>query len=160
GSVVHARSLMNDRSICPSAEFPNSTGQERVPPTENVRTQRASLNTLGDGFVEAVPGQVLKAISAAQCALTNNVICGKVITVPVLEAGGTTTRVARFGWKNQHASLLSFSADAYLNEMGITSVLLPHEVATLCDAIQDPEDEIGSDGLGDVDRFARFMRAT
>jgi CxxC motif-containing protein (DUF1111 family) len=82
-----------------------------------------------------------------------------VISVPVTEAGGTT-RVARFGWKNQHASLLSFSADAYLNEMGITSVLLPTEVATLCDAIEDPEDEIGADGLGDVDRFARFMRAS
>ena len=30
-------------------------------------------------------------------------------------------RVGRFGWKNQHASLLSFSGDAYLNEIGITS---------------------------------------
>jgi len=44
--------------------------------------------------------------------------------------------------------------------MGITSVLTPTETATLCDAIQDPEDEIGDDGLGDVDRFARFMRAS
>jgi CxxC motif-containing protein (DUF1111 family) len=157
--VVHARSLMNDRSICPSAEFPDLTGQERVPPGENVRTERASLNTLGDGFVEAIPSGAIRAVAERQCRATRGQICGKVITVPVLEAGGTT-RVARFGWKNQHASLLSFSADAYLNEMGITSVLLPKEVAQLCDAIQDPEDTIGPDGLGDVDRFARFMRAT
>ena len=40
--------------------------------------------------------------------------------MPVLEAPGNE-RVGRFGWKNQHASLLSFSADAYLNEIGITS---------------------------------------
>jgi CxxC motif-containing protein (DUF1111 family) len=33
----------------------------------------------------------------------------------------------RFGWKCQHSSLFSFSADAYLNEMGITTPLLPDE---------------------------------
>jgi CxxC motif-containing protein (DUF1111 family) len=158
-TVVHARSLVNDRSICPSSEFPDLTGQERAPATENVRTLRASLNTLGDGFVEAIPSSALRAAADRQCRQTRGEICGKVITVPVLEAGGTK-RVARFGWKNQHASLLSFSADAYLNEMGITSVLLPTEVATLCDAIQDPEDTIDANGLGDVDHFARFMRAS
>jgi CxxC motif-containing protein (DUF1111 family) len=157
--VVHARSLLNDRSICPNKEFPDLTGQERAPASENIRALRASLNTLGDGFVEAIPSSTLRLISDQQCRRTGGAICGKVITVPVTEAGGTT-RVARFGWKNQHASLLSFSADAYLNEMGITSVLQPTETATLCDAIQDPEDEIGADGLGDVDRFARFMRAS
>ena len=44
--------------------------------------------------------------------------------VPVLEAE-SRPRIGRFGWKSQHASLESFSADAYLNEMGITSPLLP-----------------------------------
>ena len=48
---------------------------------------------------------------------------GTAVTVPVLEAGGVA-RVGRFGWKAQHGSLGSFSADAYLNEMGITSPLL------------------------------------
>src|SRR5262245_48986067 len=157
--VVRARSLLNDRSICPSAEFPDLTGQQRGSSKENVRALRASLNTLGDGFVEAIPSSALRDLAEQQCRRTGGAICGKVIYVPVTEAGGTR-RVARFGWKNQHASLLSFSADAYLNEMGITSVLQPNEVATLCDAIQDPEDEIGPDGLGDVDRFARFMRAS
>ncbi|HKC49243.1 MAG TPA: di-heme oxidoredictase family protein [Myxococcota bacterium] len=159
GEVVHARSLVNDRSICPSAEFPGLAGQQRVPARENVRALRASLNTLGDGFVEAIPSSALRAVAERQCRWTRGAICGRVITVPVLEAGGTR-RVARFGWKNQHASLLSFSADAYLNEMGITSLLLPTETATLCDAIEDPEDEIDANGLGDVDHFARFMRAT
>ena len=32
-----------------------------------------------------------------------------------------STRVARFGWKAVHASLADFAADAYLNEMGITT---------------------------------------
>ena len=157
--VVHARSLLNDRSICPNKEFPDLTGQQRAPASENVRALRASLNTLGDGFIEAIPSAALRAFADQQCRRTSGAICGKVIYVPVTEAGGSK-RVARFGWKNQHASLLSFSADAYLNEMGITSVLQPTETAALCDAIQDPEDEIGDDGLGDVDRFARFMRAS
>ena len=157
--VVKARSLVNDRSICPNAEFPDTAGQQRVPAGENVRALRASLNALGDGFIEAIPSDAIRRVASQQCRRTNGAICGQVITVPVLEAGGST-RVARFGWKNQHASLLSFSADAYLNEMGITSVLLPTDTATACDAIQDPEDEIGADGLGDVDRFARFMRAS
>ena len=46
--------------------------------------------------------------------------------VPVLEANNAP-RIGRFGWKSQHASLESFAADAYLNEMGITSPLLPDE---------------------------------
>ena len=157
--IVRARSLVNDRSICPNAEFPDLTGQERVPATETIRALRASLNTLGDGFIEAIPSAAIRAVADQQCRRSSGAICGKAIAVPVIEAGGTK-RVARFGWKNQHASLLSFSADAYLNEMGITSVLLPQDTAQLCDAIEDPEDEIGADGLGDVDRFARFMRAS
>ena len=44
----------------------------------------------------------------------------------MLEAGGAL-RVGRFGWKNQQASLLSFSADAYSNEMGISTPMLPLE---------------------------------
>jgi len=39
-------------------------------------------------------------------------ICGQVLYVPILEALGQTG-VGRFGWKDQQASLLSFSADAY-----------------------------------------------
>ena len=48
------------------------------------------------------------------------------IQVPVLEAPGVT-RIGRFGWKDQHASLVSFTADAFVNEMGMTSPLFPNE---------------------------------
>ena len=44
--------------------------------------------------------------------------------------------------------------------MGITSRLVPSEVTTLCDTVKDPEDSAGDDGIADIDRFARFMRAT
>jgi CxxC motif-containing protein (DUF1111 family) len=41
-------------------------------------------------------------------------------------------RIGRFGWEDQHASLLAIAADAYLNEMGITNSLQKTEVTTLC----------------------------
>src|SRR5438046_1762109 len=69
-------------------------------------------------------------------------------------------RSGRFGWKDQHARLLSFSADAYLNEMGITSRLLPDEVTALCNTVSEPNNTTDSSGLADIDRFARFLRAT
>jgi len=157
--IITGRTLINDRAICPSAAFPDQEIQERVPSSETIRTLRMSLGLLGDGFVEAVPDETLLRIAAWQCRETRGRICGKAISVPVLEAPGNY-RVGRFGWKDQQASLLSFAADAYLNEMGITNRLLPTEVTTICDTVEDPEDKSGADGLSDIDRFARFVRAT
>jgi len=37
----------------------------------------------------------------------------------------------RFGWKDQHASLLSFAGDAYVNEIGITNRLFKTENTSL-----------------------------
>jgi CxxC motif-containing protein (DUF1111 family) len=115
-----------------------------------------ALSILGDGFVESISDQTLMAIANSQPPALR----GEILSVPVLEAGGAR-RIGRFGWKNQHASLVSFSADAYLNEMGITSPLQPTENTangqsiTAFDQVPDPED----DGV-DIEGFARFMRAT
>src|SRR5262249_34947477 len=54
----------------------------------------------------------------------------------------------------------SFSGDAYLNEMGITTQLFPDEITKLCNNVSEPNDKPGPDGLADVDHFARFLRAT
>src|SRR6266850_7937634 len=51
--ISTGRTLVNDRSICPSAAFPSTEIQEHVPDSENIRTKRISLGLLGDGFVEA-----------------------------------------------------------------------------------------------------------
>src|SRR5205814_10704466 len=107
------RSIVNDRAVVPEA-------QEHIPSTENVRALRAALNTLGDGFVEAIDDTTLMAIAAEQPRRSLGLIHGEPIEVPLFEAPGMT-RIGRFGWKDQHSSLLSFVADAYLNEMGITS---------------------------------------
>ena len=157
--IIKGRSLVNDRAICPNAAFPGTEIQERVPDSEHIRTFRVSLNLLGDGFVEAVPDQTFVDLAKDQCNKSHHKICGQVLYVPVIEAPGQTA-VGRFGWKDQQASLLSFSADAYLNEMGITSRLQPDEVTNICNAAPEPNDKAGADGLSDIDHFARFLRAT
>jgi CxxC motif-containing protein (DUF1111 family) len=157
--VISGRSLVNDRAICPNGAFPNKEIQERVPETETIRTLRISLNLLGDGFVEAVADQTFVDLSKEQCKSSHGKICGQVLYVPVVEAPGQMG-VGRFGWKDQHASLLSFSGDAYLNEMGITNRLQPTEVTSLCNTVAEPNDKPGTDGLSDIDHFARFIRAT
>jgi CxxC motif-containing protein (DUF1111 family) len=157
--VITGRSLVNDRAICPNGAFPNNEIQERVPDTETIRTFRLSLNLLGDGFVEAVADQTLVNLAEQQCKSSHRKICGQILRVPIVEAPGEMG-VGRFGWKDQHASLLSFAADAYLNEMGITNRLQPDEVTKLCNTVSEPNDTPGPDGLSDIDHFARFIRAT
>jgi len=157
--VITGRSLVNDRAICPNTTFPDKEIQERVPETESIRTLRLSLSLLGDGFVEAIADQSLIDLAKQQCKSSHQKICGQVLFVPIVEAPGQMG-VGRFGWKDQHASLLSFAGDAYLNEMGITNRLQPNEVTNLCNAASEPNDTPGTDALSDIDHFARFIRAT
>ncbi len=157
--VIKGRSLVNQRAICPNAAFPATNIQERVPDSETIRTFRLALNLLGDGFVEALDDSTLINLSKRQCKETEGKICGLILYVPIVESPGAV-RVGRFGWKNQHASLLSFSADAYFNEIGITNTLFPEEVTNLCNTVGEPNDKPGADGISDIDRFARFVRAT
>jgi CxxC motif-containing protein (DUF1111 family) len=157
--IISGRSLVNDRAICPNAAFPDKEIQERVPETETIRTFRLSLNLLGDGFVEAIADQTLIDLSKQQCKSSHGKICGQILYVPIVEAPGQMG-VGRFGWKDQHASLLSFAGDAYLNEMGITNRLQPTEVTNICNTVSEPNDTLGPDGLSDIDHFARFIRAT
>lgn len=109
--------------------------------------------------MEAVSDQTLTDLAREQCKSSHGKICGLAIHVPIVEAPGQTG-VGRFGWKDQHASLLSFSGDAYLNEMGITSRLFPDEVTNLCNTASEPNDKPGPDGTSDIDHFASFMRAS
>ena len=157
--IIKDRSLVNDRAICPSGAFPSTEIQEHVPDSEKVRTFRVSLNVLGDGFVEALSDQTLLDLAKDQCKKNHGRICGQALYVPIVEAPGKTG-IGRFGWKDQQASLLSFSADAYLNEMGITSRLQPDEVTNLCNTVSEPNDKTDANGLSDIDHFARFMRAS
>ena len=146
-------SLINDRAVHPDI-------QEFASAKENVRSFRTSLNILGDGYVEAIDDNTLIEIARNQPRLSLGKIAGQVIRVPVKEAPGVT-RVGRFGWKNQHASLLSFAADAYLNEIGITSRLEPNENTSMGNSVAAYDAVPGiEDADNDIDVFAQFMRST
>jgi CxxC motif-containing protein (DUF1111 family) len=151
-NTITGRSIVNDRAIGPEA-------QEHIPATETIRALRAALNTLGDGFVEAIDDRTLIAIAEGQPELSDGRVHGEVVQAPIFEAPGQT-RVGRFGWKDQHSSLLSFIGDAYLNEMGITNRLRPTDVTTVLKITKDPEDQPDDLGLADIDHFAQFIRGT
>jgi CxxC motif-containing protein (DUF1111 family) len=142
------QTLIQDRAIDPDA-------QERINTGLSTHEFRSTRTVMGDGFVEAIANQTLQNNVAAQPSGQR----GQLRTVTVLERA-PATRVGRFGHKSQHASLESFSADAYLNEMGITSPLQPNEnnilgqSAAPFDTVADPEDN-GED----VAAFTDFMRA-
>jgi CxxC motif-containing protein (DUF1111 family) len=201
GSIIHDRSIPTDNTLTPPVK--GAKLQERVPPlltasvvsgspllreNQTVQTFRTSLNTLGDGFVEAVQNGTLLAIANFQNMVTGGVVHGQAIAVPVLEANSTTNpecenptlpckrRIGRFGWKDQHASLLSFSADAYRNEMGITNRFVRDENTSLGRKVDlfdpipeattfntcpsDPAVDCEEDKKEDINQFTTFMRAT
>lgn len=131
---------------------------EVVPPDANVVAGRLTTPIFGGGLVEAVSDSTLENLASRERSLFGSGTAGR--TSHVKDFTGAT-RVGRFGWKAQLATLLDFSAGAYLNEMGITSTLQPNEVCpegdcsliAQCDPVADPEDVDG-----DVQKFDDFMR--
>ena len=129
---------------------------ERVPAQANVVAMRLTTPLFGLGLVDAVPDATLVALAARQAA-DSPATAGRVNLVSNVVTG--TLTVGKLGWKAQVPSLAQFAADAYLNEMGITSPLFPHENCPggdckllACDPTPDPED----DGT-DTRAFADFM---
>jgi CxxC motif-containing protein (DUF1111 family) len=134
--VRTANGLVHDRAV--RAEL-----QEHLVPGTHF-TLRASTSLLGLGFVEDVPDDQLRALARANG--------GQVVEVAILESPGLR-RVGRFGWKCQHASLLSFAGDAEFGEKGVTNRLVTG-------GQPPPFEDVDQDGTEDIDAYARFMRAT
>jgi CxxC motif-containing protein (DUF1111 family) len=161
-------SVIQQRAIDPKI-------QEVVAPEDDVRTFRMSNTVLGGGFVEMLSDKELLRVRNEQRRWGME---GFAVVVPVpvearKGADGTTEfvtveRIGRFGWKCQEASLLNFSAGAYINEVGITSPLQPTELTSngrdvsAFDTVPDPEDPAtaGHPFGSDVEAFTRFMRST
>ncbi|HMQ14673.1 MAG TPA: di-heme oxidoredictase family protein [Phycisphaerae bacterium] len=148
-------SLLQANSISPECA-------EIIPPEANVTTLRITSSTLGAGLTEAVPDWAIEEFALKQAPP----LSGRVHYVPVLEDPNSPLRVGKFGWKAQLATVLSFSADASLNEMGITNRILPDEIApngdpnllALCDNVPDPEDGPDDEGFHFIDRVTDFQR--
>ncbi|HUH95477.1 MAG TPA: di-heme oxidoredictase family protein [Casimicrobiaceae bacterium] len=148
-------SLLQDKAIEPSA-------QEVIPPEANIVAKRITTPLFGAGLIEAIPDA---AILVNAIIRRPDGISGRASIVTDVVSG--RLRVGRFGWKAQQATLLAFSGDAYLNEIGVTSRFFPQEnppngnAALLAqyDMVADPEDVVDpATGRSDIDAFADFMR--
>ncbi len=143
---------------------PSHGCQPMLPADATVFARRIPIPLFGAGLVEAIPDETLRSLEDPADRNGDGVSGRAAIVVDVATR---ERRVGRFGWKAQHATLLTFGADAYRNEMGITNDVFPQEVAfgitpaqmRACDRIPDPEDvrDPRTRRRG-IDNFATFMR--
>jgi CxxC motif-containing protein (DUF1111 family) len=97
---------------------------EVVPPEATIVAGRRTTPLFGLGLVGAVPDQTFQLLANLEQQYAPDT-AGRVSIVTDQATGQQI--VGRFGWKCQQGSLFSFSGDAYLNEMGITTPLFPFE---------------------------------
>ncbi len=144
--------------------LPDHRCQAVIPPEANVVARRAPIPLFGAGLVEAVPDETLLALEDP-FDRDRDGISGRAAVI-VDQATGQR-RVGRFGWKAQIATLLTFSGDAYTNEMGITNDVFPDEPRggvsiermRECDRLKDPEDAVDPrTGKRAIDNFEAFMK--
>lgn len=153
-------SLIQERGIGRTAGRRGDTDAfqgESVPAEATVVARRRTTPLFGLGLVDAVPDSAIESLASAQATGADGVR-GRVNYVVDAESG--RVMAGRFGWKAQSPTLLHFSGDAYLNEMGITSPRFPDEVCPQgdCAALQfNPVPSLNDDGRG-VQAAATFMR--
>ncbi|MBU6303038.1 MAG: hypothetical protein KGS60_15925 [Verrucomicrobia bacterium] len=148
-------SLLQRQAIAPGA-------REIVPGQANVIAMRQSTPLFGLGLIEAIPDAAI--LENAKRPPVNG-IRGRANQITDVVSG--QVRTGRFGWKAQQATILAFSADAYVNEMGVTNRFFSKENApngdpdllAKFDAVADPEDTVDpATGKADIDASADFMR--
>jgi CxxC motif-containing protein (DUF1111 family) len=85
---------------------------------------RLTTPLFGLGLVDSLPDGRFDTLASREAAAIRGIVNRVRIALPnPLDSAQTTggTRVGRFGWKAGVPNLGQFSADAYLNEMGITT---------------------------------------
>jgi CxxC motif-containing protein (DUF1111 family) len=144
--------------------IPDHRCQSAVPVEATVVARRMSIPLFGVGLVEAIPDETLLALEDP-FDRDRDGISGRAAVVTDVATG--QRRIGRFGWKAQVATLLTFSGDAYTNEMGITNDLFPQEPyggisearMRECDRVKDPEDLADPrTGKRAIDNFEAFMK--
>ena len=119
------------RQLFTVGPFTGASGQACNPPLE-VEPAEATVHNVGRlttplfglGLVDAMPDSFFTSMAAGEPAATRGI--ANIVTTVLpndrdvsQRIGGQ--RVGRFGWKAGVPNLLQFSADAYVNEMGITT---------------------------------------
>jgi hypothetical protein len=147
--------LLQEQAISPGCA-------EVVPPRADVTAHRLTPITFGTGLLESVDDLDILNNEANQPPG----FLGFATQVQPVEDPMGPLRVSKMGWKSGVATVMTFSADASLNEMGLTSVFFPQENApngdavllAQCDTVSDPEDLPDINGRTLVDKFTDFQR--
>ncbi len=150
-------SLLQARAINPAV-------QEFIPPQANTIAHRQTPQLFGLGLIEAISDTTIQALALRPAV---DGITGRAAIITDVVSG--LQRVGRFGMKAQHATILAFSADAYLNEMGITNPFFPTENApngktallAQFSTVSEPNDTANPvTGRSDVNALADFQQLT
>jgi len=151
--VEFGGSLLQDHGIGKVGSYDYNA--ERVPVEATIIARRRTTPLFGLGLLDAVPDATFEALARMQARSTPETV-GRPNTVTDL---ANKVAVGKFGWKAQVPTLLQFAADAYLNEMGITSPFFPNENCPQGDCsllTGNPAPGLNDDGAG-VEAFANFM---
>ena len=134
GTLVHLSSLTPQ-----SAYQSGGTGYDTVPSQETVPldativAHRKTNQIFGAGLIEAIPDATITANvhnPAVDGVTGRPAVLSDPVTTAIAASGvGPANFVGRFGWKNQEATLLAFSGDAYLNEVGVTNRFFTTDLA-------------------------------
>jgi CxxC motif-containing protein (DUF1111 family) len=150
-------SLIQDHAIGPADGSTHQFHAEVVPGEATIVAGRRTTPLFGLGLVNATDDSTFVNL-ALQESLLDPGAAGHVAYVTNVNTG--LRDVGKFGWKNQVPSLLVFSGDAYLNEMGITNPIFPDESCPQgdCSELQfNPMPGLNDDGTA-VRAFRDFMR--
>jgi CxxC motif-containing protein (DUF1111 family) len=143
---------------------PSHSCQPSIPADATIFARRVPIPLFGAGLVEAIQDESLLALEDP-IDRNRDGVSGRAAIITDVATGHR--RVGRFGWKAQHATLITFGADAYRNEMGITNDIFPTELAVgipsdrmrVCDLIPEAEDKRDPrTGRRGIDNFASFMK--
>ena len=119
------------RQLFTVGPFTGRNGQACNPPLE-VEPAEATVHNVGRvttplfglGLVDSMPDSFFTGMAAGEPTATRGIANIVSTVLPNDRDAGQSiggTRVGRFGWKAGVPNLLQFAADAYLNEMGITT---------------------------------------
>lgn len=142
---------------------------DKIPPEADVTAERLTPQAFGMGLVEAIPdSQILANLATSPGGVA------RWVTPVEWDDGDPLTpdpqTIGRFGWKGGVATVLTFSADASVNELGLTNRFFGQDNApegdlaklALMDSAPDPEDFPDANGKERIDRqtdFQRFLAA-
>src|SRR5207249_10863114 len=83
---------------------------------------RVTTPVFGAGLVELISDATITNIASAQASAIRGTVNHDTVHLTSGPFSRGQSHVAKFGWKAVHASAADFAADAYLNEMGITTI--------------------------------------